>query len=163
MSIDEEKKYSRYRENPTIEGVFSTLHDGEGQVVITTHVDTGDGVERVNKKVQRKVDNRNFIKLFRINGTLDKFTELTRSAQMLLVYVMEKMDMNDTYTYVYGNEFCDKTHLSRGTFSNALTELLDKKWIYKSNIPKKYWINLYLIAKNRIEKLYYKHLSEKGI
>lgn len=145
-----------YRENPSLVSIGKVFRDTGKLITVNKEVVTGNGVEKVPKRIPVKEDTRTFIKFFE-GDNIGDWTKLSLTAQRVLRFILRKLELDKCYVIVYGSEFCREYGMSRQSFSLGIKELLVKNWIYRSEEPKMYWINLYYICKGNVEDMWYKY------
>lgn len=145
-----------YKVNPTLISLGKYLRDTGNLVTINKLVETGSGVEKVTRRIDEKEDNRGFTKIFDGNISGD-WTKLSLTAQRVLRFITLTLKVNEDHIFIYGGRFCKDNDISRQSLSLGLKELVEKNWLYKSDIPKRYWINLYYLCKGNVEDMWYKY------
>ncbi len=163
------KEYKEYKINPSLEVIGTKLW--EGKKVIRTikdrpstfkAIDTKIYVQEVKRIIQ---DKEQFYKFFVDGDTLYELLELTITAQKLLVYILtKKLEFNKSSVFVTINTLVDEVDLSRTTVSAGFNELIDREWLYHSDSPFKFWINLTRVTFGSREEIYekeYGHLRSK--
>lgn len=98
----------------------------------------------------QKVDRETFIKVFR--DSIKYIAQLSRTAQRLLWYIMDNLPKDKSYVVIDNMtvmEFCDFKH--RKSVRDGIVELLDKNFLTRTTVPKKFWVNpLIVFNGNRI-------------
>lgn len=98
----------------------------------------------------QKVDHAEFIKLFR--ESLGTVMKLSKTAREVLWYIINNIPMNRGYVIIDNAAVMDFCNFkTRKSVREAVVELLDKNFLSRSTVPKKYWVNpLVLFNGNRI-------------
>lgn len=158
MEIEDKeiRVHVEYKENPTFKGVLDSLIDTGKYRAITKIVDTGNGIEYHKKNIKIRKDTRKYIKIFQDAESLKRMLLLTTTAQRVLHFILNKMDTHGLSIYIFSNQFTKELDISRQSLSTGLKELLDNGWIFKSDVKKMYWINLYYMCKGSMEDVYYR-------
>lgn len=98
----------------------------------------------------QKVDHEEFTKVFR--DKLKDIAKLSRTAQAVLWYIMDNMPKDRGYVVIDNMtvmEFCG--FKTRKSVREGVVELLDKNFLSRSTVPKKFWVNpLIVFNGNRI-------------
>jgi predicted ATP-grasp superfamily ATP-dependent carboligase len=157
MAVRKDKKH---KWNPSLELVGFLLSEEREHIRVKGH-----RVGRVEGKLEHIVteekkivftDNSSFIKFYIDSQALNEFIELSISAQRVLVYVLNKITMNEDDFYL-GNEECTiKINMDKYSFYKAMRELLDRDWIYLTEYTNRYFINLCFVCKGNRETMYHK-------
>lgn len=98
----------------------------------------------------QKVDHETFIKVFR--DSIKYVAKLSRTAQAVLWYIMDNLPKDKGYVIIDNATVMDYCRFkTRKSVWDGVTELLDKNFLTRTSIPKKYWINpLIVFNGNRI-------------
>jgi len=98
----------------------------------------------------QKVDKDEFIKVFR--SRLRDIARLSKTASSVLVYIMDNVPQDKGYVVIDNMsvmEYCG--FKTRKSVREGVVELLEKNFLTRSTVPKKFWINpLVLFNGNRI-------------
>lgn len=98
----------------------------------------------------QKVDRETFIKVFK--ESIKYIAKLSRTAQAVLWYIMDNLPMNKSYVVIDNMtvmEFCK--FKNRKSVRDGVVELLEKNFLTRTTVPKKFWVNpLIIFNGNRI-------------
>jgi len=151
-----------YKENPTIGNILSVLKNTENSLAIDYTKENEFGKpEKHIFRTREKKEIRRYIKFYEDSNALKNFINLSSLAQKLAVYAIEKTTKGTTHFYFISGEFCEKYHISNTNVGRAMNELLEKQWLFKSDKPKKYWINMSFFFRGSVEQIYYKYHTDK--
>lgn len=153
-----------YKINPALEVVGHDIY--ENKHLIRTR-GTYDGVFKgrpteIIKEERAKVlqDKAPFLKLYIDTNALALYTELSLGAQKLLLYIIkEKLEFEKDYIYLTLGTIPVSQGMSKATISTGFYELLDREWIFKSNVKYKFWFNINYISFGNREEMYKKFLE----
>jgi hypothetical protein len=98
----------------------------------------------------QKVDRETFIKVFKEN--LKNIAKLSRTAQSILWYIMDNLPQDRGYVIIDNMSVMEYSHFkTRKSVREGVIELLEKDFLTRTTIPKKFWVNpLILFNGNRI-------------
>lgn len=98
----------------------------------------------------QKVDHETFIKVFR--DSIKYVAKLSRTAQQVLWYVMDNLPKDKGYVIIDNATVMDYCGFkTRKSVREGVIELLDKNFLTRTTLPKKYWVNpLIVFNGNRI-------------
>lgn len=98
----------------------------------------------------QRVDRETFIKVFK--DSLKYIAQLSRTAQAVLWYIMDNLPKDKSYVVIDNRtvmEFC--RFKTRKSVREGVLELLDKDFLTRTTVPKKFWVNpLIIFNGNRI-------------
>ena len=98
----------------------------------------------------QKVDRETFIKVFR--DSIRYIAQLSRTAQAVLWYIMDNLPKDKSYVVIDNMtvmDFCG--FKTRKSVREGVVELLDKNFLTRTTVPKKFWVNpLIVFNGNRI-------------
>lgn len=147
MGYKKIKVYKMEKTNPFIDDLITEVKiktkniiAGSSDKLLVVSQDTGqvEGHTQFVKMVKR--DTTQFIKFF--TSKLTSFFELSKRAQKILSYIMNKTMVGKDYVYFEYSECTDYTgYTSHTTINSALAELIEKKIIARSLSNFKYFIN----------------------
>lgn len=157
--IEKDKNIFRnYTVNPTLELVGSLLNETKRSVrTIKTRVAKVEGKMTklsVDERQHILEDNSKFIKVFLDSGALLDFITLSKTAQKILVHIIENIEYNKDFVYVYNYKLIKEIGLGATSVSLGKKELLENQWIFNSEDNNKYWINLCYICLGDREEIY---------
>lgn len=98
----------------------------------------------------QKVDRETFIKVFR--DSIRYIAKLSRTAQAVLWYIMDNLPQDKGYVVIDNMTVMDFCHFkTRKSVREGVVELLDKNFLVRTTVPKKFWVNpLIVFNGNRI-------------
>lgn len=98
----------------------------------------------------QKVDHESFVKIFR--DSLKYVAKLSRTAQQVLWYIMDNLPKDKGYVIIDNATVMDYCGFkTRKSVREGVIELLDKNFLTRTTLPKKYWVNpLIVFNGNRI-------------
>lgn len=98
----------------------------------------------------QKVDRETFIKVFR--DSIRYIAQLSRTAQAVLWYIMDNLPKDKSYVVIDNMTVMDFCHFkTRKSVREGVVELLDKNFLVRTTVPKKFWVNpLIVFNGNRI-------------
>ena len=98
----------------------------------------------------QKVDRETFIKVFR--ESIRYIAQLSRTAQAVLWYIMDNLPKDKSYVVIDNMTVMDFCHFkTRKSVREGVIELLDKNFLVRTTVPKKFWVNpLIVFNGNRI-------------
>jgi hypothetical protein len=104
---------------------------------------------------KKLVDKRHFLKVYLYAGALSQFNELSNGARSILAFVLEKqLRFNEHEVIIKPAFIVQELQLDRSTVSRAINELVLHEWIFRSNIPFSYWLNLERVCYGNSEIMY---------
>lgn len=98
----------------------------------------------------QKVDHETFVKVFR--DSIKYVAKLSRTAQAVLWYIMDNLPKDKGYVIIDNATVMDYCGFkTRKSVREAVIELLEKNFLTRTTLPKKYWVNpLIIFNGNRI-------------
>lgn len=153
------KERKQYKINPSLEVIGHFIY--EGKKLIRTK-GTREGIvagkpEQIisEERIKTLQDRSAFIKFFMDSDSIQEFIELSSSAQRIVAHIIKyHLEFNKSYVYLTIKELESKLDLGRSSISIGFNELLDREWLYKSDIPYKYWLNISFICYGNREDIY---------
>lgn len=140
-----------HTDNPSLDDLEEFLRKvGRGKEKIVVNEKNG----RVKYSVSIKRDKRKYAKFIVYDGWLSLINQLDKSSIILLFYILNIIKVGDHRIKIMSEEFCELTGFARPTFYSAITQLVKEKWLYKSTLPKIYFINIRRFHRGPVELIY---------
>jgi len=155
-------KDREYKYNPSVELVGHLLKETK-RTIRTNKVRIGKIEGKLTKiatddREYVYQDDSKFIKVFLDSDALNEFIDLSSSAQKVLCSIIKTMKYNEDFVYVYNHSLLKDTGLSDTSISLGKKELLEKEWLFKSDVNHMYWINLCYICIGNRDEIYRKFI-----
>ena len=140
----------RYRENPFWDPTEVKVGKKHITVAGGHHVsDEGEAFRHSGVHIVTDVDKEEFVKLYTRNMRI--FFDLKPTTQKVLQVVLDAVQKAPNADCIYMHWFNVEEYISvsggtisKGSFHNAMKELLEKKFIAESVEPHRFWINPHL-------------------
>lgn len=159
------KRYSVFETNPSvenIEGIKEVTRSIKNKSELVVNAKTGELFEQFPvKSLTVLVDSLQYTKVY--SNSIDSISDLTVPALKLLCYIMKYLKPNKDMIKLKAdncNKYCGyKTKVS---FYKGLEELLDKKFIYRTEDEHEFWINVnYFFNGDRLNSVDEKEYKNK--
>lgn len=147
----------KYNENPYSEALISSLSVNSKERVksvvkmkstdIVVDSDTGEVKDNENLVFVTKhwVDDDEFVKLY--FKEMGIFFDMTKNQQVLLSYIITKLEWNKDYFYFDVNDFRQYNKMSEASIYRGLALFCEVGLLARSNMYNKYFINPVMIFK----------------
>jgi len=141
------KQFKKNQTNPFLEETIAHIEEGKKTLLFTqkdpdsaVNYKTGELLANTVYAKQIKVDKAEFRKVFKTS--LPQFTELSSAANKVFQYVLSSTRINDDVILFDFQECMEFTkYKSKYAINNGISELLNKKFIARTNKFYKFYIN----------------------
>lgn len=139
------QKHQKHKESPFMEELLKIKTRGKTvtwgkKAIPLANTDTGEIEEIGFLSIKQEVDGEAFVKIFK--AELQSLFDLSKRAMKLISYFMQAARINQDKVF-FDRDECRKFtgYVSKITIQFALTELLEKKFIARTDNPSMYYIN----------------------
>lgn len=150
--------------NPSLQELASRLHYAKK---IAKYNGKREGTLKGEKTILQSVDlieviddNEEFVKIYLTDlNALKEYAKLSSTAQQILSYIFFKINYNEDYFYKLDGEISKYTGLGYNVIYRGFKELVETKWVSKSDVKLKYWINVSLFFKGDRNKVLQNYIN----
>jgi len=155
QTIENLSSFEKYSRNPSIDpySKFNTLiakkkkyYQVTASTEMITNRETGVITKCVEQKIVHYVDQENFVKIF-TDGMRQTYN-LSRAGIQVFTFLLEivQNNPNSDKLYLHYMDAIEEPHkISKDIFYRGLKELVQKNFIFSSNRPNMYWLNIKML------------------